>query len=124
MNTDHHDFDNQLRTYWQAASGDISGRTRLQLSPILAIEQARARQSQGKHRRLFAGGAIFASLALAAILVIPSALRQHADVDAARIAAETAAITTDNDEDNGLLARSPDFYAWLASDDVHALAME
>ena len=127
MNTHDHDFDTQLRAHWQAAGRHLAGRTRLQLSPTLAAEQARARQGQHTQRRFFAGGAVFASLALAAMLVLSPALRQPADADAARIAgiaADAAATTADTDGDNGLLTSSPDFYAWLGSDDVRTLAME
>ncbi|MDO5610274.1 MAG: hypothetical protein Q4G62_05790 [Pseudomonadota bacterium] len=127
MNTRDHDFDTQLRAHWQAAGRHLAGRTRLQLSPILAAEQARARQGRHTQRRWFAGGAAFASLALAAMLVLSPTLRQHDDADAARIAeiaADAAATTTNTDSDNGLLTRSPDFYAWLGSDDVRILAME
>lgn len=109
-------FDQQLRQQWQAAAAHLPGHIRLQLSPAIATQRR-----QSTSARWLPWGAALASLALFAVLLTP--LRQPTDPSPAQtLTAQPLSTDTDINSDDGLLSITPDFYAWLDSDEIRTLA--
>ena len=109
-------FDQQLRQQWQSAAAHLPGHIRLQLSPAIAIQRR-----QSTPARWLSWGTALASLALLVVLLTP--LGQPTNPNPAQTSA-TQPLSTDADinSDDGLLSITPDFYAWLDSDEIRTLA--
>ena len=125
MNVHHNDdhFDTAMREHYRQAAARVPGPLRLQLTPAIAAQRSRPASSNG--RRLWPAATAFASLALAIGLWWSPAMQKTPAGPPVGLpaVADTAAIDDAND-DTELLARNPDFYAWLGSDEARSLAME
>ncbi|PJK11879.1 hypothetical protein CO610_00830 [Lysobacteraceae bacterium NML95-0200] len=109
-------FDQQLRQQWQAAAAHLPGPVRLQLSPAIA-----AQRRQPARSRLLPWSAAFASLALLTVLLAP-VWKSPEPVPPATLATQAPPQDTDLDSDDDLLSVTPDFYAWLDSEEIRTLA--
>lgn len=125
MNPQDERFDALMRERWQQAAAGLPGPLRLQLSPAIAARKHAATTTARRPR--WWTGAVVAGTALAFWLGLGShpAFSPQAP-DETRIAIDpTDPITLPAAEDDeALLSRPPDFYAWLDSDEVRTLAME
>ncbi|MGY0506002.1 hypothetical protein [Luteimonas sp. e5] len=113
-------FDATLREHYREATARLPGPLRLQLDPRIVAQRAAVPDTPQRPRWALPAG--LAGAALVAALVLSPALRAPGDaVDATRIAADAGPAAA---ADDALLESSPDFYAWLGSDEVRVLAME
>ncbi len=121
-------FDARLKAAWQSHADHVSGRTRLQLSPEIALDAARRRAMPSPRRHwLWPAATATATLALAiAVLPIPGLFdTAPATPESFTHSGSTTAPLYELDEtDDSLLSGSPDFYAWLGSQEASLLAME
>lgn len=109
-------FDEKLRQQWQNAAAHLPGSVRLQLSPAIA-----AQRRQPARSRLLPWSAAFASLALLAVLLAP-VWQNPEPAPPATPVSQAATQDADLDSDDDLLSVTPDFYAWLDSEEVRSLA--
>ena len=116
MNRNDGAFDTRLRGTWRTAVDAVPPTLARRLRPAAREARAPARWPLG------------AALAAAAVLALAIGLRPHAVVTPADTGpATTIAQATAAGGDialTALLARNPDFYAWLASPDAEQLAVE
>ncbi len=120
----HDAFDARLRDTWRDAAAHLPGPLQLRLTPALAAQRRDRAHARGWLPALGACAGLALAIGLAWL-----PLQRKDDAlgarSAVRIAADAAAARSDGEEDAaGLLARSPDFYAWLGSDEARSLALE
>ena len=113
MNRNDDAFDARLRDTWRTAVDAVPPTLARRLRPAVRETRAPSRWPLG------------AALAAAAVLALAIGLRSHpAGAPPAAPAATVAVSGTNVDDATVLLARNPDFYAWLASPDAEQLAVE
>ena len=124
MNPQDERFDALMRERWQQAAAGLPGPLRLQLSPAIAARR-QAATAPSRRPRWWAGAAL-AGTALAFWLALGShpAFSPQAPDETRIAAAVDPATLPAAEDDDALLSRPPDFYAWLGSDEVRTLAME
>ena len=106
-------FDARLRDTWRTAVGAVPPTVARRLRPAVRETRAPSRWPLG------------AAFAAAAVVALAIGLRSHPAALPLATPATAAAVSGANvDDAAALLARNPDFYAWLASPDAEQLAME
>ncbi|PJK11346.1 hypothetical protein CO614_03650 [Lysobacteraceae bacterium NML120232] len=123
MNRQAEQFDEKMRQQWQTAAAHLPGSLRLQLSPAIAA-QRKPHPPACSHWRAFGIGTAFASIAMLAVLFLPLWQNSPSSPSPAlqTVATQPVPQTGDIDSDDGLLSVTPDFYAWLDSDEIRTLA--
>lgn len=112
-------FDAAMRALHAQAVGQVPARLRWQLQPGSArMQRKTAKPAPLRAWRMPAAGALAALFAVA----IGLGLRDPAPLSPSAAPATAAAGAPSDAADE--LAQDPDFYAWLASDDVGLVAME
>lgn len=118
------DFDTRMRALWHAAGTHLDARSRQRLAPDIAIAAARARA--GAAHTAPPRGRWLALASLASLALVAGLWLARPELSGSAPATAPVASNASNaaEAEDGLLAHTPDFYAWLASDEVQALAME
>ena len=107
------DFDARLRETWRTAIDAVPPTVARRLRPAVRETRAPSRWPLG------------AAFAAAAVIALAIGLRSHPAGAPPATPAATVAVSGGNADDaTVLLARNPDFYAWLASPDAEQLAVE
>lgn len=113
MNRNDDAFDARLRETWRTAVDAVPPPVARRLRPAVGETRALSRWPLG------------AAFAAAAVVALAIGLRSHPAGLPLATPATTLAVSGANvDDATALLARNPDFYAWLASPDAEQLAME